>query len=102
MFFFHDESIFNCNEDQPAQWGVKGQHMFQPKSKGLQITVFDFVDEKQGHLALTENEYHYASKDDPAIPKQERQLLVYDETRAEDLTCITQFGLERCRQCVKI
>ena len=73
VFFFHDESTFNSNEDQPTQWGEKGRHMLRPKSKGSGgrhmlrpkskgsgIMVSDFVDERQGYLALTEEEYERA------------------------------------------
>ena len=39
VFFFHDESTFNSNEDQTTQWGERGQHMLKPKSKGSSIMV---------------------------------------------------------------
>ena len=92
VFFFHDESTFNSNEDQPTQWGEKGRHVLRPNSKGSGIMVSDFVDERQGYLALTEEEYECASQNDSAIPKQARQLLAYGENREGYWTC------EKCMQ----
>ena len=54
--------------------------------------VSDFVDERQGYLALTEEEYECASQNDSAIPKQARQLLAYGENREGYWTC------EKCMQ----
>jgi len=67
--FFHDESTFNANEDQHYQWGVKGQHMLWPKSKGAGIMVSDFVNEHNGYLALTDEEYQSALKKDKTIKR---------------------------------
>ena len=41
----------------------------------------DFVDERQGYLSLTEEEYERASQNDSAIPKLARLLLAYDENQ---------------------
>ena len=46
-------STFMANEDQPTQWGIKGEKMMKPKSKGAGIMVSDFIDEHNGFLALT-------------------------------------------------
>lgn len=77
VVFFHDESIFHANEDQHFQWGIKGDHMIRPKSKGSGIMVSDFVDERNGYLALTEEEH----QDNPSIKRQARLLLEYGENR---------------------
>ena len=79
--FFHDESTFNANEDQHYQWGVKGEHMLRPKSKGAGMMVSDFVDEHNGYLALTNEEYDCALKKDKTIKKQARVLLEYGESK---------------------
>ena len=42
VVIFHDESTFNANDDQSTQWGVKGEGMLRPKSKGSGIMVLDF------------------------------------------------------------
>ena len=81
VVLFHDESTFQANEDQTTMWGKKGEHMLRPKSKGSGIMVSDFVDEKNGYLALTSEEYAAASVTHPAMWKEARCLLEYGESR---------------------
>ena len=33
VVFFHDESTFHVNEDQPFEWGKKGSFMLHPKKQ---------------------------------------------------------------------
>ena len=49
-----------ANEDQLTQWGMKGEKTIKPKSIGAVIMVSDFIDEHNGFLALTEDEYNVA------------------------------------------
>ena len=81
VIFFHDESTFSANEDQNVMWGVKGQKMIKPKSKGAGIMVSDFIDAFQGFLALTDDEYEAAKASYPGIKKYAREFLEYGETR---------------------
>ena len=53
MFFFHDETIFQANEDEKRQWGLKGTQVMVQKSKGKGIMVSDFVSE-DGFLQLSD------------------------------------------------
>ena len=62
VVFFHDETTFQSNEDQSTQWGLKGTKMMTPKSRGSGIMVSDFVDEHNGFLALTDEEYEVAKR----------------------------------------
>ena len=57
VMIFHDESTFNANDNQTVQWGVKGEGMLRPKSKGSGIMVSDFIDERNGYLCLTTEEF---------------------------------------------
>ena len=51
------------NDDQKVQWGKKGTHiMLRPKSQGSGIMVSDFVDERNGYLALTDEESQFATR----------------------------------------
>lgn len=50
VVFFHDESTFHVNKDQPFQWNEKGNCILRPKSKGSGIMVSGFVDERNGYL----------------------------------------------------
>ena len=66
VIFFHDESIYHVNEDQPSFWGDGNTRVLKPKSKGAGIKpkskgagimVSDFVDERDGYLAMTREQY---------------------------------------------
>jgi hypothetical protein len=81
VVFFHDESTFAANDDQCFTWGKKGEHLLRPKSKGAGIMVSDFVEERSGYLALTEEELKEAGQTNPAIQKEARQLLEYGESK---------------------
>ena len=81
LVLFHDESTFHANEDQTTMWGVKGEHMLRPKSKCAGIMVSDFVDERNGYLALTNEEFDRLSQTNPDIKKQARCLLLYGESK---------------------
>ena len=72
--FFHDESTFMSNEDQPTQWGMKGEKMMKPKSKGAGIMVSDFIDEYNGFLALSDEEYDRAKVSNPCLRKYARKF----------------------------
>ena len=62
--------------------------------------VSDFVDERQGYLAPTEEEYERVSQNDSAIPKQARQLLAYGENQEGYWTC--QKFMQQLEAAVKI
>lgn len=64
--FFH-KSTFNSNEDQSFKWGLKDEKIMKQKSQGAGIMVSDYIDEHNGFLALTEEEYQRAQEDNPAI-----------------------------------
>ena len=81
VVFFHDESTFMSNEDQPTQWGMKGEKMMKPKSKGAGIMVSDFVDEHNGFLALSDEEHDAAKASNPRIRKYAREFLEYGESK---------------------
>lgn len=76
VIFFHDETIFHVNEDQSRQWGEKGTHVVQHKSKGRGIMVSDFVCE-DGFLCLTEEELRAAG--DNTLRATAREQIEYGE-----------------------
>ena len=45
---------FQVNDDESWHWGVKGQHVIRPKSRGGETMVSDFIDEYNWYLRLTE------------------------------------------------
>ena len=87
VFFFHDESTFQANEDQPSFWGTKGTVVMKPKNKGSGIMVSDFVDEINGYLCLTQEEFTRARETDPTIQMEARCLFEYGEAKEGYWTC---------------
>ena len=80
VVIFHDESIFNANEDQQTQWGTPDTIMIKLKGKGSGIMVSDFIDEHNGYLALNNDEYQKALEVyGSAIKKEATALLEYGE-----------------------
>ena len=55
--------------------------MLKPKSKGSGIMVSDFVDEHNGFLALSDEEYDAAKMKHPNIRKYGCEFLEYGENR---------------------
>ena len=55
--------------------------MMRPKSKGSGIMISDFIDERNGYLELTQEEYEEAKKKNPSIKKYARQQLEYGEAK---------------------
>ena len=71
VYFFHDESRFNANDDQDFKWGLKGEKIMRKKSKGAGIMVSDFIDDKNGFLMLNDAEYETAKK--TKLPRRQTQ-----------------------------
>ena len=83
VIFFHDESTFQANDDQPTQWGneaMKGG-MLRPKSRGAGVMVSDFIDEKNGYLRLTDDEFKKACDQNVVVKREAREYLEYGESK---------------------
>ncbi len=81
VFFFHDESTFQSNDDQNLKWGIKGEKILEQKSKGAGIMVYHFIDNHNGFLMLTDSEYEEAKKTNPGIKKSAAEFLEYGEKK---------------------
>ena len=81
VLFFHDESTFHVNKDQPFQWGKKGTYMLRPKSKGSGIMISDFIDERNGYLVLTKEEFRSAKVNNPNLEQCAQATIEYGESR---------------------
>lgn len=81
VVFCHDESTFQSNEDQSLQWGMKGTMVMKPKGKGAGIMVSDFIDEHNGFLSLSDDEYRKAKETNPSVKRYAREFLEYGENR---------------------
>ena len=60
VILFHDETTFQANDDQSTVWVEKGTSVMLPKSKGSGIMLSDFIEERNGFLCLTHEEYNRA------------------------------------------
>ena len=81
VVIFHDETTFQANDDQPTLWAEKGTNVMRPKSKGSDIMLSDFIDEKNGFLALTQEEYDRVKLIDPSMKMYAQQFLEYGESK---------------------
>ena len=72
---FHDQTTFQANDDQPTLWAEKGTSVMCPKSKGSGIMLSDFIDERNGYLCLTQEEYDRAKLQDKSIKMYARKFL---------------------------
>ena len=57
IVWFHDESAYNTTEDTSTMWGEKGKLPIKPKGRGSSIMVSEFIEEKDGYLALSDEQY---------------------------------------------
>lgn len=80
IIFLHDESIFSAMKISQFS-GVLKKHIIKLKSEGGGIMVSDLIDDKNGYLALTEEEYERARITDPTIRIQAREFLEYGESK---------------------
>ena len=91
VLLFHNESTFHSNEDQGWMWAEKGKQPIRPKGLGRGIMVSDFVDEFNGLLTLTEEEFERGRLMYPNLKKKARVLLKsmpdfkYEKTKVETL-----------------
>ena len=81
VVIFHDESTFQANDDQLKFWGTKDMTILRPKSKGAGIMVSDFIDEHNGYLRLSDDEYEQFKESHPGIKRQARAYLEYGENK---------------------
>ena len=56
IVWFHDESAYNTTEDTQMLWGEKP---IKPKGKGSSIMVSEFIEEKDGYLGLSDEQYEF-------------------------------------------
>lgn len=57
VLLYHDESSFHANEGQSVIWAEEGKVPIRPKSQGRGMMVSNFVDEYNGLLKLSDDEY---------------------------------------------
>lgn len=81
VLLYHDESIYNCNEGQTWMWAEAEKPAILPKTKGSGVMIADFIDEHEGYLRLSDDQYRHASMVNPDIAQSARVLLEYGAER---------------------
>ena len=101
IVWFHDESAYNTTEDTPMLWGEKGKLPIKPKGKGSSIMVSEFIEEKDGYLALSDEQYEFeVTNSGGGIKKSALALLEIGENREGYWT--GQRFVEQVTKAVKI
>ena len=74
MFIYHDETIFHANDAPSRGWhNDQGSREMRPKGKGRGIMYSDFVEDYNGFLRLTVEEYDEAQEVARRFPRAVRQ-----------------------------
>ena len=82
IVWFHDESAYNTTEDTSILWGEKGKLPIKPKGRGSSIMVSEFIEEKDGYLALSDEQYEYeVANGDEHVDKSACAILEIGEQR---------------------
>ena len=81
VLLYHDESIYNSNEGQTWMWGEEERPALLPKTKGSGVMVSDFVEEYDGYLRLSDEQFERAKADTPSIVQSARVAFEYGSER---------------------
>ena len=101
IVWFHDESAYNTTADTQMLWGEKGKLPIKPKGKGSSIMVSEFIEEKDGYLALSDEQYEFeVTNSGDVVEKSALALLEIGENREGYWT--GQRFVEQVAKAVKI
>ena len=74
----HDETTFHANDDQRYAWQEAGTNPLLPKSQGGGVMVADFIDEYNGFLRLTDEEFERGKAQyGPDLEQEARHVITY-------------------------
>ena len=77
IFWFHDESSYNANNDQVTMWKDETIQVMRPKGRGAGLRVSDFIEERDGYLAIPDALYETVKQHDPTVPQTARVIFEY-------------------------
>ena len=83
VLLFHYESTFHSNNGQGWLWAKVGKQPIRPKGQGRGIMVSDFINEHDGFLHLTDNEYDESRSSHCELWKEAHYLLKYGNSSEE-------------------
>ena len=81
IFWYHDESTFNANDDQASMWKNETMQVIKPKGRGAGLLVSDFIEERDGYLALTDDMHKLMSQTEPTLPQSGREIFEYGKNK---------------------
>ena len=58
IFWFHDDSSYNANDDQPTMWKDQIMQVMQPKGRGAGLILSYFIEERDGYLMLCTKQWN--------------------------------------------
>ena len=83
VVIFHNKSTFQVNNEENWMWGEQRQYVLKPKSRGSGIMVSDFIDEHNGYLRLTDEEFIQAVEKVDGLQKEVHAFLEYGKEHKE-------------------
>ena len=81
IYWFHDESTFNANDDQVTMWKDETMQIIKPKGRGAGLMVSDFIEERDGYCALTDKMFASVAEVDPTIKQSARVIFEYGKAK---------------------
>ena len=72
----------------------------RPKGRGAGLMVSDFIEERDGYLAIPDTQYEAIKNDDPSIPQSARVIFEYGKTR--DGYWNSELFMEQMHTAVKV
>ena len=77
IFWFHDESTFNANDDKVTMWKDQSMQVIKPKGEGAGLMVLDFIEERNGYCCLSDEMFQSVSKVDSAVKQSARVIFEF-------------------------
>ena len=81
IFWFHDESTFNANDDEVTMWKDDTMQVIKPKGRGAGLMVSDFIEERDGYLALSDSMHTTLSQGNPTLKQSARVIFEYGKNK---------------------
>lgn len=100
IYWFHDESSYNANDDQSIMWKDESMQIIKPKGKGAGLMVSDFIEERDGFLALSDEMYETLSKEDQTLKQSARVIFEYGKAKEGYWDC--HLFMEQMEVAVKV
>ncbi len=81
IFWFHDESTFNANDDEVTMWNEDSMQVIKPKGRGATLIVSDFIEERDEYLAISDSMHTTLSEGIPTLKQSARVIFEYGKSK---------------------